>query len=167
MNEQLIFLQDEPRGPSQLIEIPVTANGKSRIPIPEQTQLKSDQDQKVIIKMLRLITADVLTNAVLSGNVNAPITELQKITLVLYCEGWLKGQSIPILTLNDMQLVGGTTPNAPQTTKFNNWVNVDWTKSYIEFSNGTGGSAGQPYSVIIDVLYLKIDKDGNEIRRAS
>lgn len=167
MNEQLIFLQSEPRGPSQIIEVPVVQNAQFRVPFPDQTQLKSNQEQKVIIKAWRLITPDVLTNAVLSGNVNAPVTELQKITLVIYAEGWEKGQGIPILTLNDMQLNGGTAPNAPEQTRFNNWINIDWTKCFLQYSNGTGGSAGATYSVLFDILYLKLDKDGNEIRRAS
>lgn len=163
MNEQLIFLQSEPRGPSQQIEIPVTANGLNTVPIPDQPQLKSTTDRKIIIKAIRLIIPDVLTNALLSGNVNAPVTELQKMSLTLFSEGWLKGFAIPILTLNDMSLQGGTAPNAQQTTYVNNWVAVDWTKSFLAFSNGTV-SAGAVYSVILDIIYLKFDKDGNEIR---
>lgn len=162
MNEQLIFLLSEPRGPSQLIEIPVALNAQQKIPFPDQSQLKSDADQKIIIKSIRLITPDVLTNAVLSGNLNAPITELQKISLVIYSEGWEKGQWIPVLTLNDMQLNGGTAPNAPSMARFNNWAAISWTKCFLQYSNGTS-SAGAVYSVILDVQYVKFDNMGKEI----
>lgn len=163
MNEQLIFLQSEPRGPSQQIEVKVIANGLQSIPFEDQPQLKSTTDRKIIIKSVRLITADVLTNARLSGLANAPVTELQKLSLDLFSEGWIKGYGIPLLTLNDMSLAGGTAPNARQLTYFNNWVAVDWTKTNLIFSNGTV-SAGAPYSIILDILYLKFDKNDNEIR---
>lgn len=164
--ERLVFLKDEPRGPSQLVEVPVNLNGQQRVPFPDQSQLRSTTVQKIIIKAIRLITPDVLTNAPLSGNVNAPVTELQKISLVIYCEGWEKGQFIPILSLNDMQLLGGTAPNAQSLTKFSDWVNVDWPKCFLQYSNGTN-TAGTPYSVLLDVLYVKLDAQNNEIKGAS
>lgn len=163
---QLVFLQDEPRGPSQLIEVNVTANGLQRQNFPDQQQLRSTTTQKIVVKAIRLITTDVLTNAVLSGNPGAPTAELQKATLVIYCEGWEKAQNIPILTLNDMQLNGGTNPNANSQTKFNNWVDVDWTKTFIQYSNGTV-SAGAPYAFLFDVQYIKLDGKNNEIKGAS
>ncbi len=164
MSEQLIFLQSEPRGPSQLIEVKALQNGLQRIPFEDQTQLKSTSEKKIIVKGWRLITADVLTNAPMSGNVNAPITELQKMSLVIHAEGWEKGFQIPLLTMNDMQLVGGTSPNAPQMMLFNNWTSIDWVKCYIQLSNGTN-VAGQPYSVIFDILYAQFDNMGQEIRK--
>lgn len=164
--EKLIFLQDEPRGPSQLIEVPVTLAGQQRVNFPDQQQLRSTTTQRIVVKAIRLITPDVLTNAPLTGNVNAPITELQKISLVIYCEGWEKAQYIPILTLNDMQLNGGTAPNAQSMTKFSDWVNVDWPKTFLQFSNTTV-SAGTPYSVLLDILYIKLDAQNNAIRGAS
>lgn len=166
MDKNLIFLQDEPRGPSQLVEVQVAQAGQQRVNFPDQAQLRSTQSQKIVIKAIRLITPDVLTNAPLSGNVNAPVTELQKISLVIYCEGWEKAQYIPILTLNDMSLTGGLAPNAQSMTKFNDWVNVDWPKCFLQYSNGTV-SAGVPYSVLLDVLYIKLDAQNNEIKRAS
>jgi len=165
-NKQLIFLQDEPRGPSQLVEVDITANGLQRKNFPDQQELRSTTEQKIIVKAIRLITADVLTNSILSGNPTAPTAELQKMALVIYCEGWEKAQYIPILTLNDMSLPGGTNPHNYSMTKFDNWVNVDWPKSYIQFANGTV-SANAPYTVMIDVLYIKLDAQGNLIKGAS
>lgn len=164
--DKIILVQTEPRGPSQMVEVPVVLNGSQRVPFPDQAQLRSTTVQKIVIKAIRLVTPDVLTNAPLSGNVNAPVTELQKMTLVLYCEGWEKAQNIPVLTLNDMQLQGGTAPNANSLTKFDDWVNVDWPKCFIQYSNGTV-SAGVPYSVLFDVLYTKLDAQNNEIKKAS
>lgn len=162
-----ILVQQEPRGPSIQIEIPVTLNGQFQVPFPDQPQLRSKMDQKIVIKGIRLITPDVLSNAWLSGNANAPVTELQKMSATFYAEGWEKGQKIPLLTLNGMQLQGGTAPNAQEWTRVDDWVNVDWPKCFLTFSNGTGGSAGATYSVVMDILYVKLDAQNNEIKRAS
>jgi len=162
MSERLVLVQEEPRGPSQLIEILVSANGRGRLPFPDVDQLRSTGTQRIIIKQMRLVTDDILTNAPISGFLVAPVAELQKISLVLYCEGWEKAQFLPILHLNDTTVPGGTIPHRYQPTRFDNWVNVDWSKSYLQYSNGTV-SANQPYAVCIDVLYVKLNNQGQEI----
>lgn len=162
-NNKTFLVQEEPRGPSQLIEIPVTANGISKVVIPDQPNLRNQIDQKIIIKALRVIPDTVLTNAPQDGNANATLAELQKCSLILYCEGWEKGQNIPLLTLVDTFTEASGIPWHNRTMQFANWENVDWNKSSIVYANGTGGSAGQPYTFVLEVEYVKIDKDGNEI----
>jgi hypothetical protein len=157
--DRLIFVQEAPRDASQLIEVPVVANGLQRVQFPDVQQLRSLVNQIIVIKEIRLITVDVLTNAPLGGQVNAPTAELQKLTLVIYCEGWEKAQLMPILILND---INNTAPHRFTGTRFNNWENVDWSKTYLQYSNGTQ-SAGAPYAVLLDVVYLKLDADGKEI----
>lgn len=150
------MLQDEPRGPSVLIEVNVTANGQQRVPFPDISQLRSTVDQKIIIKQFRLITADVLTHGIISPAVTAPVAELQKISVTLYSEGWEKGQSIPILPFNDLTLPGGAIPHRYSSTQFDNWVNVDFPKSYLQYANGTV-SANAPYVVLLDCIYVRLD----------
>lgn len=164
--DQFVFVQQEPRGPSQLIEVPVPSSGKQRIAFPDIQQLRSLTTQRIIIKGIRLITKDVLTNGPVTGNVNAPDTELVKISLVLYCEGWEKAQFIPVLVLNDVTFVGAggqAFPNRYHATRFNNWENVDWSKSYMQYSNGTSSVADTPYCVMFDVEYIKLDANGKLI----
>lgn len=153
---QVVMLQDEPRGPSILIEVNVNSNGLQRVPFPDISQLRSTIDQKIVIKALRVITAEVLTRAVIASNVTAPVAELQKMAITIYSEGWEKGQSIPILTLNDMTTQAGALPHRYQPTNFDNWINVDWPKSYLQFANGTV-SANSPYTVLIDCQYVRLD----------
>jgi len=164
--KQIILVQQEPRGPSQLIEVPVTptSNG-SKIPFPDIQQLKSDADQVVIIKTLRLITVEVLARGVLNDLANAPLTELQKISLILYSEGWEKGENIPILSLNDIALPGGTFPHTYHQTRFADWKKVDWTKSYLIYGNGT--TAVPSYVVMLDCEYQKFNNRGQEIKGIS
>ncbi len=166
MEPQIILVQEEPRGPSQLIEVPVVTNGASQVPFPDIQQLRSTTEEIIIIKSLRLITANVLVAPLILQAANAPLAELQKIALVLYADGWQKGQGIPILTLNDMTVPGGTFPFRHHMTRFANWRNVDWTKSFLQYANGTA-SANAPYTVLFDCEYVKLNPKGVEIKGVS
>lgn len=162
MADQFVFVQQEPRGPSQLIEVPVLTNGKQRVPFPDIQQLRSNTVNRIIIKGIRLVTPDVSVGGAVTGNTNATLAELQKIFLVLYCEGWEKAQFIPALVLNDVGTPAGTIAFRNNATRFNNWENVDWTKSYLQYANGTS-TAGTPYCVMFDVEYIKLDGEGKLI----
>lgn len=158
----IVLVQDEPRGPSQLIEVQVTTNGRQRVPFPDVDQLRSTGTQRIIVKQIRLITDIVLTNGPISGLVAAPLAELQKMSLVIYCEGWEKAQYLPLLVLNDLTDDNGGTIHRYSPTNFDNWVNIDWSKTYLQYSNGTL-SANAPYCVMLDVVYTKLNNQGAEI----
>lgn len=160
--DTIILVQDEPRGPSQLVEVVVPVNGRGSVVFPDIQQLRSLTTQRIVIKAMRVITDDVLTNGPLTGNPTAPVAELQKMSLIIYCEGWQKAQYLPILTLNDMAQPTSAASHRYHQTRFNNWENVDWSKTLLQFSNGTV-SAGAPYVVLIDVEYIKLDASGKEI----
>lgn len=157
---QVVLVQEEPRGPSILIEVNVPNNGSQRVPFPDISQLRSTVNQQIIIKGLRLVSDEVLTNGIISSNTTAPATELQKMSITIYSEGWEKGQTIPILTFNDFVFTTGAIPYRNHSTRFANWRNVDWPKSYIQYANGTV-SAGAPYVVLLDCEYIRLDNLGN------
>lgn len=165
--DSIVYMRQEPRGPSELVEIPVTINGSMRIPIPDVQQLRSTVDQKIIIKGIRLVPPIMLTNGIINNNVNAPITEAVKCVLVLYSQGWEKGHYIPLTSLNDCSSNTVPTPGVTAKTYFDNWKNVDWSKSFVLFGNGTGGAAGVPYVFMLDVEYIKLDADNKLIEGAS
>jgi hypothetical protein len=159
-NQKMILIQEEPRGPSQLIEIVIVA-GQTFVPLPIIQQLQTSPDQNIIIKALRLVTLPELSTGPVNGFANAALTELQKITLTLYCEGWQKGQNIPILALNNTFTEGSGFPFRDKTTKLANWKNVDWNKSTINFANGTVAVGN--YEVILEAEYVRFDINGNVI----
>jgi hypothetical protein len=161
-----VIVQSEPRIASILIEVPVTVNGQGRIPFPDVAQLRSTTDVKIVIKVLRLITDAVLTNSVLVAGVTAPLTELQKMTAVIYSDQWEKGQYIPLLTLNDVITPGTLAPYRYGAPTFNDWTNVDWPKSYIQLANGLV-TAGQPYVVLFDCQYVRLNAQGLPLDRPS
>ncbi len=162
MSEKIIIVPEAPRGASQLIEIAITQNGLGRVMLPVVQQLQNDETQTVIIKALRLVTVSQLGFAPTLGGVNAPLTELQKITLTLYSKGWEKGQLIPILSLNDMFTEGDGIPYRQRTVRLDDWVNVDWNKSFLQYANGTV-SAGATYNVILEAEYLRITPNGSQM----
>jgi hypothetical protein len=158
MNQQTTMLvQEEPRGPSQLIEIAVPAQVVSVVQLPTVQNLQNQTDQIVIIKALRVIPDTVLLNGPVQGFVNAPLTELQKISLVLYSQNWIKGQLIPLCTLIDTFTEGSGIPWRNRTARFDSWKDVDWNKSYLQYSNSTP-SIGTAYEVILEVEYQKFRK---------
>jgi hypothetical protein len=159
MADNIVLVQESPRGPSMLIEVPVIANGKQRINFPDVQQLRSTEDLIIIIKSLRVIPLAVLAAGPTSG-VNAPNAELVKMTLVIYCEGWEKAQYIPVLVLNDLE--NATVPFRFNATKFDNWKKVDWTKSYLQLGNGLT-TANTPYNVLFEVEYERITANGQII----
>lgn len=165
-NPDVILVQEEPRGPSQLVEVPVTTNGAQKVKLPDVQQLRSQEGQTIIIKAIRLIPFKILARCMTLNLVNAPLAELQKISLVIYCEGWEKAQMIPLFVLNDFAdgdaAAATAVPYRNKATRFNNWRNVDWAQSYLLYSNGTV-SANAPYGVMFDVEYIKLDTKGNPI----
>lgn len=165
-NEKIILLPEEPRGASQLIECPIPAVVVSKQQLPDVQNLRSQVGQSIIIKALRLITADVLAVSPLLGIANAALTELQKMSLVLYSEGWEKGQLIPLLSLVDIFTEGSGVPWRSNTVRFDNWQNVDWSKSYFQYSSGTP-SNGTAYAVLLECEYVKLDSQGKPIVGAS
>lgn len=160
MSERIILVQSEPSGPRQLIECPVT-DGVGRVAFPDIDNLKSDTEQNVLIKGLRLIPSAVLVGPMVLAGVNAPDTELQKMALVLYSDGWEKAEYIPLFTMNDMICPGQTTPYRYDSTRFADWRKVSWTKSYLQFANGTA-SVGT-YVVMFDCEYLKLNAQNQPI----
>jgi hypothetical protein len=157
INSTTYLLQEEPRGPSQLIEIAIPAQLLSVVVLPVIQNLQNQTEQEVIIKAIRCIPNTVLTNGPTQGLANAVLTELQKISLVLYSQEWLKGQLIPICSLIDTFTEGSGIPYKPHTARFDSWKDVNWGKSFLQYSNGTQ-SNGLAYCVILEVEYQKFKR---------
>lgn len=162
-DKKMVLVQEEPRGASMLIEIPCTQNGLTELTLPLIQQLQTDPKQIVVVQGLRLVPIGELNNAPSSGNALAPLTELQKMTLMLYSQGWQKGYKIPILALNNTFIEGSGIPWRSRTTRLADWQDVDWNKSTIYFNNGSV-TAGQPYSVVFEVEYIRYSMNGKEIQ---
>lgn len=158
MEKQVIFIQDQPRGPSILIEVPIAAAAQ-RVNFPDIQQLRSYAGNVIIIKKLRLIHFEVLANGILTAAANMPIVDLQNSVVTIYAEGWEKGKSIPVLDLNDINdqvsAAGTTVPFRTSQPSFDNWAAVDWPQSYIQFANGQSASVAGVF--IFEAEYVKLN----------
>jgi len=163
----VILVKEEPISCLELIEVLVIADfdGQFTVNLPDSQQLKSDQDQTIIVKAIQVTTPEVLTNGVVSGLVTSPITEMQKISLVLYSMGWERIHYLPLLRMNDVSTPGGAAPHRYVGTRFNDIQKVDWPKSFFKYSGGTGGvvSAETPYCIMLTVEYVKLIKVNNQL----
>ena len=167
MSDKNILVQAAPIVNYTIVEVPVTANGLGQVPIPDQPMLKSFAGHIVVIKSIELITAKVLTNAPLSGNTTAARAEIIKASLVLYSDGWEKLQYFPLARLiaarDSDSLAATTIPFSPNTPAFENLRSVDWTKSYVKYSN-TLVSAAATYSFVFGVQYVVLGSGDVERR---
>jgi len=169
VQKKIILVKEEPRCASELIEVPIANAAAGRVAFPDNQQLRSLINQNIIIKKIRLITAKVLTNAPTLGTATTPLADLKKLTATFYCEGWEKGHNIPVLELNDFadgdSTAATTIPYRNNPPTFDDWRNLDWSKSFVTFANGTTASIAS--ALMFDVEYVKLDAQGNEIKGAS
>lgn len=153
-DEKIVLVQEEPRGASQTIEIPI-AVGQGDINFPDIPELRSDSEFRVIIKGIRHISPKVSPFGPVTGTANTPLADIVNIFLQLYSDGWLKGYNIPLLTLNDMADADATTattiPYRNKATKLSNWK-IAWNKSKVHFAPGT-------VATVASVLVLDIEYD--------
>lgn len=157
---QVILVQEEPISCFEMVEtlVKVTDAGSFSINVIDNQQLRSDEETTIVVKAIRVTVPGKLAFGPISGLPCAPVTELQKISLTLYCQGWQRGHNMPILNLNDVQVPGGTEPFRYHTTKFNDWIRVDLPKSYFLYSNGSGGVApgATGYCLMLEFEYVRM-----------
>lgn len=164
MGNEIILVQEEPRGASQLLECPIVA-GATKQRLPDNNQLRSVVGQTIVIKGIRLIPPKVLARAVNFNLPTTPLADLINMVLVIYCEGWERAQMIPVLVLNDMAdadaAAATTVPYRNKATKFDNWRNVDWAKSFFQWTNGSAATIAS--ATIFDIEYVKLDNNNQPI----
>lgn len=143
----------------ELLEIQiVAASTATRFNIPDQPQLRTDQDADIIIQGLE--TFDINGIPLSPNNVALPTAEqLQQTYLTLYIDGEESVYRVPLLSLKRVANEVGGGVNLPYTWqlfKLRN-VQVDWTKSY--FFTPASYSAIAPnatFSFLLGVHYYKL-----------
>lgn len=158
-DEKIVLVQEEPRGASQTVEIPIIA-GQGDINFPDIPELRSDQELKVIIKGIRHISPKVSAFGPVTGTANTPLADLPNIFLQIYSEGWLRGFDIPLLTLNDMAdadaAAATTIPYRTKATKLADWK-IGWNKSKVHFAPGTVASINSV--LVLDIEFARFIKN--------
>lgn len=140
----------------ELIEqqIPATSTA-TRFQFNDQPQLRSDQDQDVIIQGLRVWN---IVDVPLSPNNVAVVSaaNLAQTYVVFYIDG---EESILKLPLTDLHNVNNfASPFTAQTdlpNKFEN-LQIDWTKSYLFTPTAYNAGANATFSFLLGVYYKKL-----------
>ena len=145
----------------ELLEIQIpAASTATRFNIPDQPQLRTDQDADIIIQAIE--TFDIF-GIPLSPNAIALPTDaqLQQTYLVLYVEGEESIYRVPLLSLkriaNEINAVPQNAPFVYDLFKFRN-IQVDWTKSYF-FTPTPYSTVDVPnttFSFLLGVHYFKL-----------
>jgi hypothetical protein len=144
----------------ELIEIPVLAgvagalNNLTKFNVPDQPQLRTDQDADIIIQAIE--TFDILGIS-LSPNNNpvASTAVLLQTYLTLYIQGEESVYRVPLNQIKRINSEGAAVPYQRDLQAFKN-IQVDWTKSY--FSTPTPYTAGifPAFSFLLGVHYMKL-----------
>lgn len=144
----------------------VIANASTRVPFQDQPMLRNTDGKKVFIKSIECISAKMLTNGVLNSGTTTTRDDLRKMVLVVYSQQWERVQYIPLTRLIAQHDSDATTATTIQfmndPTMFENLTDVDWTKSYVQFANGTSASAASV--LILGIQYVVYDSNGNVTR---
>lgn len=160
MHSDVILVKEEPRGPSMIVQ-KALAIGDTLVNFDDVPELRNSGTKRIIIKGIRVIIPGLAAAPFNVGTVLAPLTELQKIFLNIYCENWIKGEAIPILEFNDVFIEGSGIPFRPGSIDLNNWENLDWSKTQIQY--GQGQACAVACTLALTVLYVNVDNDGAEI----
>lgn len=152
------------QGPFQIVSTRITGAGQT-VNLPDVPQLRNDSNQRITIKMIEVITVNILGfDPNNTATVNAPTAELLKATLVLYDNGWNKVYQFPVLMLNHMASdPAAFIPYDWNRREFNDLNRVDWNKSQFVFV-----AAPTPtYSILLGVSYKREElnpQDGSIVK---
>jgi hypothetical protein len=139
-----------------LINAAVTRQNFSDIP-----QLRSQKDQQIVIQKIQFFPLSIYANSqTTNATPGTPVAEVPKIVLTLYVRGEERIHFIPLAMLNNTQsdTGAGFTPFQQEQIEFDDLLEVDWTKSYVQYN---AAAAGFPYIIPLGVTYLKSSLSGN------
>lgn len=141
----------------EIVELVIPNDSSGRVNFKTQPQLRNQADQVIIIKGIKVYPVYAYSNSQqTAGLTGVAITELPKAVLVLYVNGWEAVHMIPLNELVHVQdpLNGGAFQQEIQA--FADLQNVDWDKSYVQFSIAASGS---PYIIPFGIEYVRLQRD--------
>jgi hypothetical protein len=139
----------------QAVEVIVNSASAGRFNFTDQPNLRTDNEQTVVIDAIEIFSNRALTTSPLSNTAIAPTAMFLLGTLVLNVDGYETLQNIPLHSLNRVYADTGATfvPYVTDLFRLNELTRVDWTKSYVQMS---GAPAGTPFSFYFGVYYRKL-----------
>lgn len=149
----------------EMLEIQIPANSTAtRFNIPDQPQLRTDQDADIIIQGIETFDIGGVT---LSPNnlAVASTANLLQTYLTLYVEGEESLYRIPLIQLKRIANETATSPYQWTLQKLKN-VQVDWTKSYFFTPAAYGAGIFTTFSFLLGIHYEKLPPGTMAVIRA-
>jgi hypothetical protein len=136
----------------ELIEVNIpAASTQTRFNIPDQPQLRTDQDADVIIQAIEVFDSLAINPSPNNAPVATAVNLLQAY-LILYIEGEESIYRIPFNQLKRVAQEGAAVPYTWDLARFKN-IQVDFTKSYIFTPLAF---TGLPFSFLFGIHYMKL-----------
>lgn len=133
--------------------IPTGTTG--RVPFQDQPQLRNQPNQIIVIVNVELFLDTVYANSQYTNTiVGFPAADLPNAVLVLYINGEESVHYLPLAKLNHIDDL--TNAFQRELQGFDRLTNVDWDKSYVQFSAATTGG---PYIIPFGITYLRFQVD--------
>lgn len=138
----------------ELIEMTIPPASLGRVSFATVAQLRNQPDQIIIIKGIDVFSVLTYGNSQQTATLpGMPVAEVPKAVLVLYVNGEESIKMIPLAKL--IHTEDGTTPFQQQVPAFENLANVDFDKSYVQFSVASDNAA---YVIPFGITYLRLVK---------
>lgn len=148
----------------ELVELTVPASSTGRVGFNTIPQLRNQANQVIQILDIQLYPITIYANSQVTNSIpGMPVADIPKAVLVLYVNGEESIKMIPLAQLNHIQ-DGTPTPFQEQLFGFDKLTNVDFDKSYVQYS---AASAANVYVIPFGVRYLRymVDPTGNLIQQ--
>ena len=139
----------------ELVEMTIPAATLGRVNFNTIPQLRNQPDQSIVIKNIEIFSIETYANSQQTNNVpGLPIADLPKCVLVLYVNGEESIKMIPLSKLVHIQGAVGT-PFQQIMEGFEDLTNVDFDKSYVQFSSASDAAI---YVIPFGITYIRFVK---------
>jgi hypothetical protein len=140
----------------ELVELLVPASTFGRVTFQTIPQLRNQPDQIIQITSIKVYPVTSYSNSQQTGTLpGMPVAEIPKGVLVLYVNG---EESIKMIPLSQMIAINDfSSPFQQELFGFDQLKNVDFDKSYVQFSSATVANA---YVIPFGISYIRFVKMG-------
>jgi hypothetical protein len=146
---------------TQSIELDIpAANTQTKFTIPDQPQLTGNAGLPVIIDSIETFTVDNLPKSPLTFQTTVATAEIQQAFLTIYQGDLAVMNAYPMAKLvNLSKLTTATTGHLGVLTQplVRKWINVSWTKSFVQFATAPTGNTKIVLVVHYTVLQTQQD----------
>jgi hypothetical protein len=136
----------------ELVELTVPAASTGRVTFNTIPQLRNQVGQTIIIKNIKIYVNTAYAKSQVNNSIpGMKPAEIPKCVLVLYVNGEESIKQIPLAQLNNID--DAATPYQEQENSFDDLTNVDFDKSYVQFSSA---SDADTYVIPFGINYIRI-----------